>query len=68
MADLKMLHYKQIQYEFCSEEHILFFSPGNNIMQRMTHIDTQFLYMYSIIMARYWDQMKALITTTVCRT
>lgn len=29
---------------------------------------TQFLYMYSIIMARYWEQMKALITTTVCRT
>lgn len=50
-----MLHYEQIQYEFCSKEHI--FSPGNDIMQHMTH--RQFLYMYSIIMARYWDQMKA---------
>lgn len=41
MADLKMLHYKQIQYEFCSKEHVFFlfvcfFSPGNNTMQRMT--------------------------------
>ncbi len=26
MADLKMLHYKQIQYEFCSKEHIFFFT------------------------------------------
>lgn len=67
MADLKMLHYKQIQYEFCSKEHIFLFSPGNNIMQHMTQT-LSFLYMYSIIMARYWDQMKALITTTVCRT
>lgn len=65
MADLKMLHYKQIQYEFCSKEHIFFFTrQQHNVMY---DTDT-FLYMYSIIMARHWDQMKALITTTVCRT
>lgn len=27
MADLNLLHYKQIQYEFCSKEHIFFFPP-----------------------------------------
>lgn len=34
MADLKRLHYKQIQYEFCSKEQFVF-SPSNDIMQRM---------------------------------
>lgn len=66
MADLKMLHYKQIQYEFCSKEHIFFFTRQQHNATYDT--DTQFLYMYSIIMARYLDQMKARITTTVCRT
>lgn len=67
MADLKRLHYKQIQYEFCSKEHIFFFFTQQQ-HNATNDTDTQFLYMYSTIMARYWDQMKALITTTVCRT
>ena len=62
---LKMLHYKQIQYEFCSKEH---FFPTQQQHNATYDTDTQFLYMYSIIMARYWDQVKARITTTVCRT
>lgn len=37
-----MLHYKQIQYEFCSKECI--FSPGNNKMQYMTN--RRLLYIY----------------------
>lgn len=42
MADLKMLHYKLIQYEFCSKEH--FFSPSNNTMQHMTHRHSVFVH------------------------
>lgn len=55
------LHYKQIQYEFCSKEH-----PPPSLAPTHKH---KFLYMYSIIiiiiMARYWDQMKAQITSSL---
>lgn len=47
MADLKMLHYKQIQYEFCSKGHISFFTRQQHNATYDT--DTQFLYMYYII-------------------
>lgn len=66
MADLKMLHYKQIQYEFCSKECVFVFTRQQHYA--MYDIRALYLYMNSIMMARYWDQMKAPIITTVCRT
>lgn len=50
-----MLHYKQIQYEFCSKENIL--SPNNNVKYHTQTLNSKF-YTYTI---RYWDRMKTLI-------
>lgn len=65
-----MLHYKQIQYEFCSKGHIFFTQQQHNATydtHTPTHTRTCSV-LVDILYVYLWqdtDQMKALITTAV---